>query len=171
MKIRAVTHKDAHALSDYFIRNQQHFARWEPLRPKDHHTVSNWQHRLDALFAAPINEYWFVLDSGLQIVGHCTLSNIIRGPLQACYMGYGIDSTLQGKGQMPPLCQAALNFAFDELRLNRVMANYMPANQRSGKLLERLGFEREGLAKRYLKINGRWEDHILTAKLAPTAAD
>jgi ribosomal-protein-alanine N-acetyltransferase len=45
------------------------------------------------------------------------------------------------------------------------MANYMPANERSGKLLSRLGFEREGLAKRYLYINGRWEDHVLTALL------
>lgn len=168
MKTRAVTHHDAQALSAYFYRNQAHFSPWEPLRPQEHHSLSNWQNRLQQLFAEPINEYWFVLDSGLQIVGHCTLSNIIRGPFQACYMGYGIDATLQGQGLMPPLCQAALDFAFNELRLHRVMANYMLSNQRSAKLLARLGFEKEGIARRYLKINGQWQDHVLTAKLATT---
>ena len=52
---------------------------------------------------------------------------------------------------------------FDELGLNRVMAGYLPHNERSATLLLRLGFEKEGYARRYLKINGKWEDHILTA--------
>jgi ribosomal-protein-alanine N-acetyltransferase len=168
MKTRAISHNDAQALSAYFSRNQAHFSPWEPLRPKEYHSLASWQNRLQLLFAEPINEYWFVLDSGLQIVGHCTLSNIIHGPFQACYMGYGIDAAQQGKGLMPQLCQTALDFAFNELRLNRVMANYMPANLRSANLLQRLGFEREGIARRYLKINGQWQDHILTAKLATT---
>lgn len=54
-----------------------------------------------------------------------------------------------------------------ELKLNRIMANYLPDNQRSAGLLARLGFAQEGLAKRYLKINGHWRDHVLTAKLSP----
>ena len=68
---------------------------------------------------------------------------------------------------MSKLCQAALKYAFNELELNRVMANYMPGNERSGNLLKKLGFSEEGLAKKYLKINGRWEDHVLTSLVNP----
>jgi [ribosomal protein S5]-alanine N-acetyltransferase len=66
---------------------------------------------------------------------------------------------------------AAIAFAFDVLRLHRIMANYIPGNERSGKLLRRLGFNMEGYARDYLLIDGEWRDHILTAltnaKLTP----
>jgi ribosomal-protein-alanine N-acetyltransferase len=64
---------------------------------------------------------------------------------------------------------AGLDWAFGELGLHRVMANYLPRNERSGRLLARLGFEREGYAREYLKIAGRWEDHVLTAKISGSA--
>jgi ribosomal-protein-alanine N-acetyltransferase len=62
---------------------------------------------------------------------------------------------------------AALGFIFDAYRLHRVMASYRPDNARSGRLLENLGFEREGLAKAYLKIDGQWADHVLTSLVNP----
>lgn len=68
---------------------------------------------------------------------------------------------------MSKLCLAAIKYAFHELDLNRIMANYMPSNERSGILLRKLGFSEEGLAKKYLKINGRWEDHVLTSLVNP----
>lgn len=55
--------------------------------------------------------------------------------------------------------------------LHRIMANYQPANTRCEKLLQRLGFEKEGLAKSYLKINGCWADHVLTSLINPQCAD
>lgn len=95
----------------------------------------------------------------------CNFTNIIRGPFQACYLGYSIDDAIQGQGVMREILLAGLNYVFTEFNLNRVMANYIPCNVRSGRLLASLGFEKEGLAKSYLKINGRWQDHILTSKL------
>ncbi len=68
---------------------------------------------------------------------------------------------------MAKVCQVAIEYAFKELDLNRIMANYMPVNTRSADLLNRLGFSQEGLARKYLKINGVWEDHVLTSKLNP----
>ena len=68
---------------------------------------------------------------------------------------------------MKRLCSHVINYAFNELGLNRIMANYMPSNDRSEALLNSLGFVREGLAERYLKINGVWEDHVLTALIKP----
>ena len=58
---------------------------------------------------------------------------------------------------------------FDDYGLHRVMANHMPHNDRSSRVLERCGFVREGFAKAYLKIAGRWEDHVLTALVKPSS--
>ena len=68
---------------------------------------------------------------------------------------------------MQEILTAAIDYLFREQGLHRIMACYMPANLRSGALLERLGFEREGYAREYLMINGRWEDHILTSLINP----
>jgi ribosomal-protein-alanine N-acetyltransferase len=64
---------------------------------------------------------------------------------------------------MAEALQSVLGFAFGSLELHRVMANHVPGNDRSARLLERLGFEREGYAKAYLHLDGRWQDHVLTA--------
>ncbi|QSX37009.1 GNAT family N-acetyltransferase [Shewanella sedimentimangrovi] len=167
MHTRLLSATDAHAMADYFRRNQAHFAPWEPLRPEGFHSLANWQSRIRDIQAEGSQCAWLVLADERHILGHCALSNIVGGPFQACFMGYGIDRQLQGRGQARQMCETALQYAFGTLKLHRVMANYMPANVRSGALLERLGFEREGFARSYLQINGRWEDHILTAKIAP----
>ena len=62
--------------------------------------------------------------------------------------------------------QLALGYMFQQQQMHRIMANYMPNNLRSGNVLKRLGFEREGYAKDYLRINGQWQDHILTSLLS-----
>jgi ribosomal-protein-alanine N-acetyltransferase len=73
------------------------------------------------------------------------------------------DSKEEGKGLMFEALREAIRYVFVEKRLHRIMANYMPSNVRSANLLKKLGFVEEGYAKEYLLINGRWEDHILTA--------
>ena len=69
----------------------------------------------------------------------------------------------QGKGYMLEAVRGAVRFAFQDLRLHRVMANYVPRNRRSARVLRQAGFEIEGYARAYLCLNGRWEDHVLTA--------
>ena len=98
-----------------------------------------------------------------QIIGMCNLTQIFRGLFQACYLGYKIDHAYEGKGLMFEALRETIRFAFEDLRLHRIMANYMPINMRSAKLLNRLGFVIEGFAKNYLLINNKWEDHVLTA--------
>ena len=97
------------------------------------------------------------------IIGFCNFSQIFRGPFQACYLGYHIDSTFQGKGLMSEAVTKATEYMFEIQNLHRIMANYMPSNERSARLLHKLGFVVEGHAKKYLLINGRWEDHVLTS--------
>ncbi|MCK6430817.1 MAG: GNAT family N-acetyltransferase, partial [Burkholderiaceae bacterium] len=72
------------------------------------------------------------------------------------------------RGLMTEALAACIDFAFGALRLHRIQANYMPENERSGRLLARLAFEREGYAKDYLFIDGAWRDHVLTARLNRT---
>jgi ribosomal-protein-alanine N-acetyltransferase len=68
---------------------------------------------------------------------------------------------------MKEIVNHAISYSFNDLRLHRIMANYMPVNDRSAGLLKNLGFQQEGLAKEYLLINGKWEDHVLTSLLNP----
>jgi len=97
------------------------------------------------------------------VIGTCNYTNVVRGVFQACHLGYQIARDHEGRGLMREALEALNAFAFDEMGLHRIMANYIPANERSGQLLTRLGFEREGYAKRYLYIAGQWQDHVLTA--------
>lgn len=99
------------------------------------------------------------------MIGMCNLSQIFYGFFQACYLGYKIDKKYEGKGLMLEAVEGVVRFAFETLRLHRIMANYMPSNARSAKLLKKLGFEIEGRAKKYLLINNVWEDHILTSRI------
>ena len=101
------------------------------------------------------------------ILGTCNYTNIVRGPFQACHLGYQIARADEGHGLMSEALRATNAFAFDVLRLHRIMANYRPENARSARLLERLGFVREGLAREYLFIDGAWRDHVLTALVHP----
>ena len=98
-----------------------------------------------------------------EIIGFCNFSQIFRGPFQACYLGYHIDASLEGKGLMSEAVAKAIDYMFEKQKLHRIMANYMPSNERSARLLHKLGFVVEGCAKKYLLINGQWEDHILTS--------
>src|SRR6202022_3653325 len=80
------------------------------------------------------------------ILGTCNYTNIVRGPFLACHLGYQIARAEEGRGLMAEALRATNAFVFAALRLHRIMANYRPENERSGKLLERLGFAREGIA-------------------------
>lgn len=168
---RLINNEDAENLSQYYSSNSAHFAPWSPAQPYDFHCLAQWKLRLPKQLEAQQQgvSYTFVAvnRSTNAIVAHCTLSQIFYGPFRACYMGYGIDQHYQGLGLMASLCGRTIEFAFKELKLHRIMANYMPHNNRSARLLKKLGFSWEGRAKQYLEINGRWEDHMLTSLTNP----
>lgn len=103
------------------------------------------------------------------ILGFITLSNVIHGVFEACHLGYKLDRRMQGQGYMTEAATGAIEFAFDALNLHRIMAAYMPHNQRSAALLRRLGFTVEGVARDYLYIAGEWRDHVLTSLINPDA--
>ncbi|MGB9107062.1 MAG: GNAT family N-acetyltransferase [Telluria sp.] len=158
---------DAEALLDYYARNRRNFQPWEPRRQESFYTVGQMRTRIVGLRETMADQQALHLllrePGSSKIIGECGFTNIVRGPFQACHLGFSLCQDFQGQGLMHEALRCAIDFVFKELALHRVMANYRPENERSHRLLQRLGFEREGLARAYLKIDGRWTDHVLTS--------
>ncbi len=104
--------------------------------------------------------YGFGIFLGGRFAGEVTLSSIQRGPFQSASIGYWIDRELAGNGYVPEAVVITLQFAFDTLGLHRVEISIIPRNRASRRVVEKLGIRMEGIAERYLEIDGQWEDHI-----------
>jgi ribosomal-protein-alanine N-acetyltransferase len=159
-----------------------HLDRWSPPPAAGFFTESFWAERL----AMSVEEFHadravrFVMQArepgrlappDAPIVGTINYTNIVRGAFHACHLGYQVDRRDEGRGLMAEALRATNEFMFDALRLHRIMANFRPENERSRRLLERLGFVREGLARDYLFIDGAWRDHVLTSLTHPAFQD
>nr|WP_297524856.1 GNAT family N-acetyltransferase [uncultured Roseateles sp.] len=167
----------AEATIDYQSRNLAHFARWDPTRPANHWELDVTRARLareEAAFeTGTIWRYWLSLvDEPGRVIGVCALSDIVRGVFQSAMLGYSLDEGCVGGGLM----QEALTHLIDEafapaVSLHRVQASVRPENARSRRVLERLGFQREGFSPRYLFIDGAWRDHETFALINPQWGD
>ncbi len=100
------------------------------------------------------------------LVGVVNLNDIVRGAFRGAQLGYYAFSPFAGHGYMTAGLSAVLRRAFGELSLHRLEANIQPDNLDSIRLVRRLGFRKEGLSPRYLKVGGRWRDHERWALLA-----
>ena len=94
------------------------------------------------------------------LAGEINLTAVQRGPFQSAYVGYWIDEKHAGNGYMPESLVVLAQFAFDELHLHRIQISIIPRNSARRRVVEKLGIRDEGVAQRYLEINGEWEDHI-----------
>ena len=106
-----------------------------------------------------------------EFCGEINLSSIQRGPFQNAYVGYWIDEKWAGQGLMPEAVVVLVRFAFEELHLHRVQVSIIPRNTSSRRVVEKLGLRQEGLAERYLEIDGVWEDHLRYAITAEEWGD
>ena len=149
---------DIQKLIEYFKANESHLANSTPMRKGTFDTETFWKERIpldseDFFADRALRLFAFDRDSEREVMGSIEFSQIARGPFQACYLGYNIAARHQGKGLMFEALTSALRYAFEDLNLHRIMANHLPENLRSAALLKRLGFEKEGLAKNYLKMH------------------
>lgn len=138
---------------------------WEPTWPEDDlsraafkRRLSIYQRELEAGNAWP---FFIFTDHGRTLVGAITLSNVRRGVAETGTVGYWIGRPFAGRGLATASVRALVRFAFTELNLHRVEAACVPHNTASRRVLEKAGFEHEGRARAYLKINGAWADHLL----------
>ncbi len=146
---------------------------WEPVWASDELTKGAFRRRikryqkearLDGAYAFFVFRYE---DDAL--MGGCTLSNVRRGVTQCCSLGYWVGERFARQGYMYDAVRALLPFIFSTLGLHRVEAACLPSNEPSRNLLLKAGFRQEGVALRYLQINGEWRDHLLFAQLADEA--
>ena len=142
---------------------------WEPVWPVDDLTRPAFRRRLrryaDERHADQAFSFFIFSSITGEMVGGLTLSNIRRGVAQCCTLGYWMGEPHHGQGYMTAAVRAVIPFAFNQLRLRRIEAACLPSNVPSIRLLEKVGFAREGYAREYLCIDGTWQDHLLFALL------
>ena len=146
--------------------------KWEP-RPAPHHPNPIADRRaFVARCGARDRErelgsgYGFGIFVDDRFGGEINLNSIQRGPFQNCYVGYWMDEAMAGNGYVPESVVVLLRFAFEDLGLHRVQISIIPRNAASRRVVEKLAIRDEGVAERYLQINGVWEDHVRYAVTA-----
>ena len=150
-------------------RSRQFLTPWEPTWPSDALTRKAFLRRLRAhsIHAHADTGYsFYVFRAGDDaLLGGITLNNVRRGVAQSCSIGYWIGEPYAQQGYMTEALAALVPFIFDTLGLHRVEAACLTVNAPSQGLLRKIGFQEEGYARRYLKINGEWQDHVLFGML------
>lgn len=169
--VRLAQADDAQRLLDFRLRNREHLTPFEPRRHASHYQLLFLQIYLEQLVQSMKDKksvnFVILTPDERELIGTMNFSHLMPHPFNACYLGYALDENYQGKGVMTQALQFGIDYLFNAKKLHRIMANYIPENQRSGRVLERLGFKKEGFAKDYLEINGKWADHVLTALTNP----
>ena len=164
---------DAARLAEFHARNRAHLAPWSPPQAKELESEEGCRARLlksnaEAEAGTALRLHLVSLEEPAgEILGHASLSQIFRGPFLNAYLGYAIGREWEGRGLMTEALRLLVAHAFGPLELHRLQANHVPENARSARVLKRLGFRKEGLAKDYLFIGGAWRDHVMTALLNP----
>ena len=151
--------------------NHEHLKPWNPAPPpgEDPSSITEvsktvlrqrreWKHGRGFVFMVAEREH------PTAFIGKIALSGIMRGAMYGAYLGYWMSSDTQGRGYVTEALAAVLDFGFGPAGLHRVQAAIMPRNARSLRVIEKLGFRKEGYAERYLQIAGKWEDHEIYAR-------
>jgi len=163
--LRPPVMSDYAAWAELRASSRAHLVPWEPTWTRDELTRSSFRRRLrvygqdardDVAYA-----FFIAQNSTDALLGGLTLSNIRRGAAQIGTLGYWIGAAFAGRGYMQDAVRLVIPYAFGILRLHRIEAASMPDNIASRRVLDKCGFEREGHARNYLKINGAWEDHVI----------
>jgi [ribosomal protein S5]-alanine N-acetyltransferase len=154
--IRPLRSEDAAELAALLVANRDFLAPYEPLRDERFFTAEGQRERIEAGGLQS-----FAILSQMRIAGTVTLSNIVYGPFRSASLGYWVAEDLNGRGLATTGVGETVEIAFGELGLHRLEAATLVDNIASQRVLEKNGFERIGLARRYLQIAGAWRDHLL----------
>ena len=168
--LRPAQMRDFDQWSDLRARSRTFLTPWEPVWPEDDLTSLAFRRRVRRNQSEIENDEAFALlifrEADNKLLGGLTLGHVRRGVAQTATLGYWMGEPHAGKGHMSKAVRAALGFAFGPLHLHRVEAACLPRNQSSIRLLDATGFQPEGMAKGYLKINGLWQDHLLYGQVS-----
>ena len=163
------------------------FAAWRKIRRDSKTFLQPWEPTwnpedlTERSFRARVNRYEQEVASGVaislflfnhdqELMGGITIGNIRRGAAQTCMIGYWMGERFAGQGHMKAALKLTVHHIFDRLQLHRIEAACIPDNERSIGLLESSGFQQEGYLREYLKIDGKWRDHIMLSRLSTDTA-
>jgi len=165
--LRVLDRSQVCLLQHYVNQEKDFFAPWEPARSESYYSLEVCRLRVEEMRRDFLEDkavtLCFLTKDQQRIVGYVNYSNIVRGVFEACHLGYSLREGEQGKGLMHEALTAGNEYMRNQSGIHRIQANYMPRNEKSAAVLARLGFVKEGIARDYLKINGQWEDHVLTS--------
>jgi ribosomal-protein-alanine N-acetyltransferase len=160
--------RDFEAWAGLRERSRAFLTPWEPSWAGDDLTRASFRRRLRRNAQEIDNDEaypFLIFRDDDTLLGGLTLGQIKRGVAQTVTIGYWMGAPYAGKGFMAAAVRAAIQFSFTILRLHRIEAACLPHNSASIRLLEGVGFQREGYARAYLRINGLWQDHLLFSLL------
>jgi ribosomal-protein-alanine N-acetyltransferase len=166
VQLRPLTPADWDAWREVRIRCRDWLVKWEPKPSPGHPDPTQDRRAFLARCGARDRErelgsgFGFGIFVGGRFSGEINLNSIQRGPFQNAYIGYWMDEAMAGNSYTPEAVAVLLQFAFEELGLHRVQISIIPRNSASRRVVEKLDLRAEGIAERYLEINGTWEDHI-----------
>lgn len=163
MTMRPLEVADAEELAALYRANREFLASNEPVRTPDFFTLEGQQRRIADRAADGFHQ--FAILDGDAIAGTINLFHIMREALQSGTIGYWVDHARNGRGLATGAVGEMLGYAFDELALHRIEAATLVDNLPSQRVLEKNRFERIGLARRFLRIDGEWRDFILFQRL------
>ncbi|GAA1866224.1 GNAT family N-acetyltransferase [Asanoa iriomotensis] len=160
VQIRPLQVSDAEALAAVHVANREFLAPFEPPRAESFYTPAGQLTRIQDATADP-RLHRCVIEADGELVGMVSLSVIERGPAESAHLGYWVAQAVNGRGIASKATALMIDVAFGEFGLHRLQAGTLLDNLGSQKVLARNGFERIGVAPSYLRIDGRWQDHVL----------
>lgn len=168
--LRSPVERDWRAYAEIRAASRKFLEPWEPTWPNDALSRDAFYRRLNRYANDWRNDTgysMFLFDrESTALVGGISLSNVRRGVAQCGTLGYWMGEAYAGQGYMGEALQLLLDFSFDELSLHRIEAACLPHNEPSRRLLLGRGFSEDGYARKYLKIRGVWQDHLLFSLLS-----
>jgi len=170
--VRPYTYEDAQEKLELHQENKEHFQKWSPVKRKEE--FFTLQGQIDSIKeyiknSSEDSRYDFAIflknDSSHTLIGEVQFVFVTRGPKQSCMVGYQIGQKFNGHGYMTKALELALKIAFQELKFHRVTSEVTPENKASLRVLEKLGFVKEGYFRKNLKVGDEWCDHVCVALL------
>jgi ribosomal-protein-alanine N-acetyltransferase len=165
--IQLLREEHAPLLLDYCVRNRHFLAPYEPLRDASYYQLDHQVQVVRQAMQSCEKDLGYAFGifemEDKKLIGRINVSNVSRTVFQNATLGYSTDYAYNGRGWTTEAVLWVTRFAFSSLLLHRIQAGVMPRNIASIRVLEKSGYRREGLAQRYLKINDRWEDHLIFA--------
>lgn len=167
IELKILTPEHADIMTAYYLNNKEHLRFFEPSRDEKFYSIDVQRKILSENYRQYLNGN--IISLGIfrnkELIGKLQCSNIVEGIFKSGIIGYSIDKDNEKKGYMKEALNIFIEYAFNELNLHRLEASTLVDNEKSQRVLQSCGFEKLGLNKKYLFINGEWKDHVTFYKI------